>query len=137
MSSLPVPEVFWKEIFINFIIDLPSSKRENVIYDTILVIVNKCTNKTKYLSMIIKIDVAKLIKLFFEKIVLCFDISTNIVNHKNSLFINAFWLALCYYTKIKRRLSTVFYSQTNEQTKRWNQILKHYFRNYVDAKQTK
>ena len=121
----------------NFIIDLSSSKRENVIYDAILMIINKCTKIIKYLSMIIKIDVAKLTKLFFEKKVLRFDMSTDIVNNKNFLFINAFWSAFYYYAKIKHRLNTVFHSQTNEQTKRQNQILKYYLRSYADAKQIK
>ena len=44
----------------------------------------------KYLSIIIKIDVAKLIKLFFEKNVLYFGISADIINNRNSLFINVF-----------------------------------------------
>ena len=74
----------------NFIIDLSSSKREDVIYNAILVIIDNCTKMVKYLSMIIKIDVAKLTKLFFEKIVLHFDRSANIVNNKHFLFINTF-----------------------------------------------
>ena len=74
----------------NFIVDLSSNKRENVIYDVIFVIINKCTKMIKYLLMIIKIDVAKLTKLFFEKIVLYFDMLTNIVNNKKFLFIIAF-----------------------------------------------
>ena len=110
LNSLSVPEVLWKEIFINFITDLPSSKREDVIYDAILVIVDKCTKMIKYLSMIIKIDIAKLTKLFFEEIVLRFSMPTNIISDKDFLFINAFWSALCYHAKIKRRLSTVFHS---------------------------
>ena len=137
LSSLSVPEMPWKEISMNFIIGLSSSKREGVVYDAILVIVDRCTKMIKYLSVIIKIDVAKLTKLFFEQIVLRFDMSADIVNDKNFLFINAFWSALCYHAKIKRRLSTAFHSQTNEQTKRQNQILKHYLRSYADAKQTK
>ena len=137
LSSLSVLEVLRKEIFMNFIIDLPSSKRDNVVYNAIFVIVDKCIKLIKYLSIIIKIKVAKLTELFFEKIVLRFDILTDIVNDRNSLFIKVFWLTLCYYAKIKYRLNTVFYSQTNEQTKRWNQILKYYFRSYVDTEQMK
>ena len=136
-NSLFMSEVSWKKNFMNFIIDLSSSKRESVIYNAIFVIVDKCTKITKYLSIIIKIDAAKLTKWFFEKIVLRFDISTNIINDKDFLFINVFWSALCYHVKIKRRLSTIFHSQTNEQTERQNQILKHYLRSYADAKQTK
>ena len=99
----------WKEIFMNFIIDLSLSKREDVVYNAIFVIVNKCTKMIKYLSMIIKIDVTELTKLFFEQIVLHFDMSTDIINDKNSLFINVFWSALYYHAKIKRRLNTVFH----------------------------
>ena len=90
LSSLPVPEILWKKNSINFIIDLLSSKREDVIYDAILVIVDKCKKTIKYLSMIIKIDAAKLTKLFFKQIVLRFDMLADIINDKNSLFINIF-----------------------------------------------
>ena len=103
-----VSEVSRKIFFMNFIIDLSSSKRESVVYNAILVIINKCTKIIKYLSMIIKIDVAKFTKLFFEKSVLGFDMSTNIVNDKDFLFINAFWSTFYYHAKIKCRLSTIF-----------------------------
>ena len=109
LSSLSVPKMSWKEIFMNFIIDLPSSKREGVVYDAILVIVDKCIKIIKYLSVIIKIDVAKLTKLFFEQIVLRFDMSADIINDRSSLFINVFWSALCYHAKIKHRLNTIFH----------------------------
>ena len=110
LSSLSVPEVSWKEIFMNFIIGLSSSKREDVINNIIFMIIDKCTKMIKYLSMIIKIDVAKLTKLFFEEIVLRFDMSTDIINDRNFLFTNAFLSALCYHAKIKRWLNTVFHS---------------------------
>ena len=44
----------------------------------------------KYSLMIIKIDVTKLMKLFFAKIVLRFNILADIINDKDSLFINVF-----------------------------------------------
>ena len=74
----------------NFIIDLSLNKRESVVYDAIFVIIDKCTKIIKYLLIIIKIDVAKLTKLFFNQIVLRFDMSADIVNNRNFLFINAF-----------------------------------------------
>ena len=74
----------------NFVIDLPSSKRDKIVYNLILVIVDKCIKMIKNLSIIIKIDVAKLTNVFFEKIILHFDMSADIVNDKNSLFINVF-----------------------------------------------
>ena len=74
----------------NFIIDLPSSKRDKIIYNSILIIVDKCIQMIKYLSIIIKIDVAKLTNVFFEKFVLHFNMSTDIINNKKFLFINVF-----------------------------------------------
>ena len=109
LSFLSVSEMSWKKISMNFFIDLLLDKRENVIYDAILVIVNRCTKMTKYLSMITKIDVAKLTKLFFEQIVLRCGMSADIVNDKDFLFISAFWSTFCYHAKIKRRLNTVFH----------------------------
>ena len=55
----------------------------------------------KYLLIIIKIDVAKLTNVFFKKIVLHFDMSADIVNNKNFLFINIFWSTFYYHAKIK------------------------------------
>ena len=110
LSSLCVFEVFKKFFFMNFIIDLSSSKRDGVIYNAIFVIIDKYTKMIKYLSIIIKIDVAKLIKLFFKKIVLRFDRSADIINDKIFLFINIFWSTLDYHAKIKRWLNTVFHS---------------------------
>ena len=74
----------------NFIIHLFLSKRDKIVYNLILVIINKCTKMIKYLLISIKIDVSKLTNIFFEKIVLHFDILTDIVSNKNFLFINAF-----------------------------------------------
>ena len=76
--------------FYECIIDLSSNKREDIVYNTILMIIDKRTKMIKYLLMIIKIDVAKLTKLFFEEIVLRFDLSTNIINDRNFLFISVF-----------------------------------------------
>ena len=74
----------------NFVIDLSSNKRDKIIYDLIFVIIDKCIKIIKYLLIIIKIDVAKLTNVFFKKIVLHFDMSADIINDKNFLFINIF-----------------------------------------------
>ena len=90
----------------------------------------------KYILVIIKIIVVKLTKIFFEKIVLQYDVSNDIMSDKKFVFINAFWLIVCYYAKIKRKLNIVFYSQINKQIEKQNQVLKHYFRIFVDVEQT-
>ena len=74
----------------------------------------------RYLSIIIKIDAAELAEVFHAEIVCRYDISNRIISDRESIFISDFWLAICYHLKIKRRLSIVFYSQTNDQIERQN-----------------
>ena len=80
----------WKEIIMNFIMKLSSNKKRDVVYDSILMIINRYIKMIKYISIIKKIDVTKLTKVFFEKIVLCFDMSNKIMNDKEFVFTNAF-----------------------------------------------
>ena len=74
----------------NFVTELSSSKKHDVVYDSILMIIDRYIKMIKYISIIKKIDVAELTKVFFEEIVLRFDISDEIVNDRNFVFTNEF-----------------------------------------------
>ncbi len=100
----------WKEITMNFITDLSSSKWKEVVYDLILVIVNHYMKMMYYLFMKKILTVVKLTELFFEKIALRYEILNDIIIDKDSLFINAFWSEICYHVKMKRRLNIIFHS---------------------------
>ena len=90
LSSLFAFKKSWKEIIMNFVTKLFSSKRRGVVYDFILMIIDRYIKMIKYVSIIKKIDVAELTKVFFEKIVLRFDMSDEIVNDRKSVFTSAF-----------------------------------------------
>ena len=112
-----------------------SNKKRDVIYDLILIIIDWYIKMIKYISIIKKIDVTELTKIFFKKIVLYFDMSDEIVNDKKFIFMNMFWFAICYHARIRQHLNIIFYSQTNEQIKRQNQMFKHYLKCFVNEKQ--
>ena len=59
-------------------------------------------------------------------------ISKKFINDKDKLFIFNYWRTLLSMLRIKLKMSTTFYSQTNEQTKRTNQSLKQYLRHYIN-----
>ncbi len=125
----------WKEITMNFITDLSFSKWKEVMYDLILVIVDHYMKIMHYLFMKKTLTVVKLAELFFEKIVLRYEISNDIIINKNSLFISTFWSKIYFHAKMKWWLSTVFHSQTDDQTEWQNQMLKHYLWIYCSEKQ--
>ncbi len=125
----------WKEITMNFITNLLFSKWKEVIYDLILVIVDHYMKMTRYLFTKKTLTVVKLTELFFEQIALRYEILNNIVIDKDNLFISAFWSKICYHVKVKRWLSIIFHSQTDDQTEWQNQTLKHYLQVYCSEKQ--
>ena len=70
-----------------------------------------------------------------HKIFCSFNVPSSIVSKQGSIFTSTFWLALCHYLYIKRRLSTAFYPQTDGQTKKQKQTLKQYLRAYMNYQQ--
>ena len=63
------------------------------------------------------------------------ELSNSIVTNKCSLFTSKFWLSLCYFLSIKRRLSTTFHPQTDSQTERQNSTIEAYLQAFVNFEQ--
>ena len=74
-------------------------------------------------------------EILIREIIKFHDFSSSITTNKNSIFISKYHDALCYVLKIKFKLSTIYYSQTDDQTKRQNSIMKQYFRIFVNFQQ--
>jgi len=69
---------------------LLSNKRYKVVYNLIFIIVDYCTKITKYIFVITRINIAKLAKVFFDKIVLRFETLVNIISNREFVFISIF-----------------------------------------------
>jgi len=69
---------------------LLSNKRYKIVYNLIFVIVDCYTKIIKYIFVTIKINIAKLAKIFFDKIVLRFETLANIVSDKKFVFTSVF-----------------------------------------------
>ena len=91
----------WKKIIMNFITNFSSNKYKNHVYDVCLMIVNKYTKMILYIFVTKKINVVDLIEILFEKIVLIFETSINIIFDRKSIFTNAYWSVIYFYLKTK------------------------------------
>ncbi len=74
----------------NFVTSLLLSKRREIVYNLIFVIINRCIKMIKYILIITRIDVVKLTKVFFEKIILRFNMLTKIISNRDFVFTSAF-----------------------------------------------
>ena len=119
----------------NFIIELSFSRYENDIYNVILVVIDRYSKMTLYIFAKSTWSTEDLANVLFNKMFLIFFEIKKMIFDRGSLFVSDYWFALYYRIHVKRKLSIVFHSQINEQTKRQNQTLKHYLRCYCNYKQ--
>ena len=136
LSSLSISKFKWVDFTMNFVIDLPESKTWNeATYDAILVVINRLIKMTHYISVTKTMIAKNLVEILIRKIIKLHDLSSSITTNKNSIFIVKYHDALCYALKIKLKLFTTYHSQTDDQTKRQNSIMKQYLRAFVNFEQ--
>ena len=120
----------------DFVTGLPLSadwKGNN--YDSILVIVDQLTKMVHYKPVKVNIDASGLAKVIIDVVVWHYGLPDSIVTNKGLLFTLKFWSSLCYFLRVKRRLSTVFYQQTDGQTEQQNSTMEVYLRAFINFEQ--
>ncbi len=88
-----------------------------------------------YKPVKVTINVPGLVEVIIKAIVRHHGPPNSIKNDYGSVFTLKFLSLLCYFLRIKWKLSTAFQPQTNDQTERQNSIIKAYFRAFVNYKQ--
>ncbi len=124
LKFLDVLNRCWKDIVMNFIMTVFESKNlnENLTIN-ILIVVNRLSKQVHYKSMseITALDTAR---VFYCAIWKHHELFDSIVLNHETQFVNHFWDELCTRLKIQTRLSTAFHSETNDQIKNINDVLK-------------
>ena len=80
-------------------------------------------------------DSVELTSILIDVVVRRYGVLKGIVSNRGSLFISQYQSDFVYEARIKYKLSTAFYLQTNGQTKRMNQTLEQYLRCYYSKVQ--
>ena len=135
LESLPPPASPYTDISMDFITDLPPSKRRDggKVYDSILVIMDRYTKMARYLPTRKDIKAEELADVIMNKHVLRgAGLPQSIVSDKGSVFNARYWSSLYYTLNVKRRLSIAYHPQTDGQTERQNFTLEQYMRAYVN-----
>ncbi len=127
LHSLLILEQQWKNIVMNFIIDLLSSEGKNVI----LTVICRLSKKRHYISCSTddeEITAEKTAELMLQWIYWIHDLLDFIVSNQDSQFIFILWKFLCKRLSINLRLFTVYHSQTDDQSEQVNQNIERYLR---------
>ena len=135
LSSLPIPEDIWEEIALDFIVKLPPTKLKGVVYDSILVVVDRLSKMALYIPACESWKAPDFATAFFENVVAIWGLPKGIVSDRGAMFTSAFWTELCFQCQMKRRMSTAYHPQTDGQTERQNQTLEAYLRAFCDTQE--
>ncbi len=126
LHSLLIFKQQWKNIVMNFIIDLFLLKDKNII----LTVICRLTKKWLYISCFTddeKITAEKTAELMLQWIYWIHDLLNFIVSNQDFQFIFILWKSLCKRLNINLWLFTVYHSQINDQSEWVNQNVKRYF----------
>ena len=134
LNPLPIPERYFQDISVNFIIELPKCLKQRRTYEHIMVVVNRLSKKKKFIALN-SLEVETVIQTFLKWIWRKESYFETIVSDKETQFISHFWTRLCKKIGTKLKLSTAWHPKTNEQTENANADLKIYLRAYVNYKQ--
>ena len=103
-------------------------------YNFFLVITDRLTKIVYYKPIINTIHSPAIFNVIFDVIIWHYSLLDLIVSKRDFLLIFKFWLLLCYFFGIKRRLFIAFYPQINGQVEEKNNIMKIYFWLFVKFK---
>ena len=131
LMSNSIPEKPWIHILANFITKLFLAQR----YDSILVVVNWLTKMVHFIPTTEKTMAKGLVRLFRDNVQKLHRLPKSIISDWGLQFTAGIIQELNRMLGIKSKLSTVFYPQTDGQTKRVNQELEQYLRMFINHKQ--
>ncbi len=134
LHSFSISQKRWKDIVMNFIIELSLSEEYNVICIIICWLIKKrhyvfCHWEDESIS------VEETIWIMLWNVYWLHDLSSSIVSNKDSQFISTMWQSLCKRLRITANLSTVYHSEINNQLKRANQDVERELRIYCNYMQ--
>jgi hypothetical protein len=131
LQPLPIPEVPWSSISMDFIVQLPVSNG----YTAILVVVDRLTKMAHFIPTSDEVDADNTVSLFLSRIVSAHGLPDDIVSDRGSVFTARFTQAIMNALGVTQNLSTAFHPQTDGQTERTNATLEQYLRCYINYQQ--
>ena len=134
LNPLPIPERYFQDISVDFIVGLPKCTRRGRIYEHIMVVVDRLSKKKRFIALD-SLDVEAVVQGFLEWVWRDEGYPNSIVSDRGTQFVSHFWQRLCERVGTKPKLSTAWHAETDGQTEIANAALKAYLRAFVNYKQ--
>ena len=111
----------WQDILIDFIINLSNNND----YTNVMIVINQLI-KMRYMIFLKLLDIIEIAEVFIQNIFKLYELSDMIIFNHEDQFIAIFWKILCTWLEIEVWFLTIFHSETDDQMKNTNIIIKQY-----------
>lgn len=129
LQPIPIPDMAWTHISMDFIEGLPKSEDKEVI----LVVVDRFTKYSHFIAMSHPFTVQHVVKMFIDNVFKHHGLPSVVITDRDRIFTSNLWQDLFNTLGVKLRLSTSYHPETDGQTERVNQCLESYLRCMVFA----
>ena len=126
LKPLPIPERRWRDISIDFVVELPESEG----CTNIMVVVDRLT-KMRHVMAAGSLEATDVARLFLANVWKLHGLPDTIISDRGRQFVSAFWDELVRQLGISAQLSTAFHPETDGQTERANAVMEQYLRAHV------
>ncbi|KAE9089081.1 hypothetical protein PF010_g19142 [Phytophthora fragariae] len=128
LEPLSIPDERWRSISMDFITDLPRTKRD---VDSIWVVVDRLTKRCHFVPTTKNVNAEGVARLFIDNIWKLHGMPANIVSDRDRKFVSAFWQHVFKSIGTMLSMTAAHRAQGDGQTERMNRTLEEYLRCFV------
>jgi transposase InsO family protein len=131
LHPIPVPEVRWEKISVDFIVELPEAHG----YDAVMCVVDSLSKRAHFIPTNTTITSLGTARLFLANSWKLHGLPRSVISDRGPQFVSEFTRELYRLLGIQLSATTAYHPQADGQTERVNQELEQYLRLFVSERQ--